>query len=221
MKVQAAVLTMSMAFGMVSGACTRLLEQPIGHRRDFQQRVSGRGWNLRRRNRGRVVLPQRDGLRRQRGRNLERDVVVPGTERGPDVSLVGLDPRSCKTVTISGSLNVSGTWTANADGTYTDGTTTMGERDRPARGRVLDALGHHRDVRGDSGPLAAVGFSSVSCANAATGGGCTCTGTVNTWARSAGDPAIRRRTATTPPSGNTLTLDDARRTTPTASRAKS
>src|ERR1035438_2834283 len=33
-----------------------------------------------------------------------------------DISLAGLDPRSCTNVTLSGSLNVTGTWTAKSDG---------------------------------------------------------------------------------------------------------
>ncbi len=41
-------------------------------------------------------------------------------------SWLGLDPSTCTSVTISGSLRVSGTFTANANGTYTDGTTTTG-----------------------------------------------------------------------------------------------
>src|SRR5580765_7364159 len=32
----------------------------------------------------------------------------------------------CKTVPVSGSLHVTGTWTANANGTYTDNTVTTG-----------------------------------------------------------------------------------------------
>src|SRR6476660_3908505 len=36
---------------------------------------------------------------------------------------LGLDPRTCTGVMISGSLSVSGTFTANANGTYMDNTT--------------------------------------------------------------------------------------------------
>ena len=43
-----------------------------------------------------------------------------------DIGAAGLDPSACKNVTLSGSLTVTGTWTANANGTYTDGTTTTG-----------------------------------------------------------------------------------------------
>ena len=75
MKLQSAVLGDGNGFGMISGACTPTSSQPIGHRRQLQ-RNGGHG-----RRRGRVVLPQRDGLRGRRGRNLERDVVVSGSEQ--------------------------------------------------------------------------------------------------------------------------------------------
>src|SRR5450631_3817436 len=40
-----------------------------------------------------------------------------------DVSLASF---GCKTVPVSGSLHVSGSWTANSDGTYMDNTVTTG-----------------------------------------------------------------------------------------------
>ena len=41
-------------------------------------------------------------------------------------SWLGLDPTTCTSVGISGSLSVSGTFTAKSDGSYVDGTTTTG-----------------------------------------------------------------------------------------------
>ena len=43
-----------------------------------------------------------------------------------DITFAGLDPRTCTNVALSGSVTVTGTWTAASNGTYTDGTTTMG-----------------------------------------------------------------------------------------------
>ena len=43
-----------------------------------------------------------------------------------DISMAGLDPSACVNVTLTGSVDVTGTWTANANGTYTDATSTMG-----------------------------------------------------------------------------------------------
>ena len=88
-------------------------------------------------------------------------------------SLLGLDPRSCDSVTISGSLNVSGTFTANADTTYMDRTTTTGTAKYDLSkgclilsGTMIDCAGVARSIDG------------ATCTDA-PGGGCTCTQTVN------------------------------------------
>ena len=55
----------------------------------------------------------------------------------------------CKNVKLTGSLTVSGTWTANANGTYTDGTTTSGTVQIGAAGRVLESFGDQGELRRD------------------------------------------------------------------------
>jgi non-reducing end alpha-L-arabinofuranosidase len=96
-----------------------------------------------------------------------------------DISAAGLDPTTCKNVAMTGSLNVSGTWTANADGTYTDGTTTTGtaQLDLPAGCKMLS--GAILQCSGLNSPLTGLGFDSATCQDAASGGGCTCTATVH------------------------------------------
>jgi Alpha-L-arabinofuranosidase B, catalytic len=94
-----------------------------------------------------------------------------------DISSAGLDPNSCKNVTISGSLTVSGTWTANSNGTYTDGTTTSGTAQLQLPAGCLQISGTSTTCARVGGPLAGLGFKSVSCTDA-TGGGCSCTATV-------------------------------------------
>src|SRR5579863_1857547 len=94
-----------------------------------------------------------------------------------DISLAGLDPTSCKNVTMTGSLNVSGTWTAS-NGTYTDGTTTTGTENLELPAGCLMLSGTTTTCNGIAGPLSALGFSNVSCTMASSGGGCSCTGTV-------------------------------------------
>jgi len=96
-----------------------------------------------------------------------------------DISAAGLDPASCMNVAMTGSLNVSGTWTANSDGTYTDGTTTTGtvQLDLPAGCKKLS--GAVLMCSGLDSPLTGLGLESATCLDAASGGGCTCTGTVN------------------------------------------
>src|SRR6185436_14209979 len=55
-----------------------------------------------------------------------------------DVSGFGL---GCPTVTVTGSLQVSGTWTANADGTYADNTTTTGDEQLTVPAECLNVSG--------------------------------------------------------------------------------
>jgi len=92
-----------------------------------------------------------------------------------DISGLGV---GCKTATATGSLTVTGSWTANADGTYTDETTTSGTETLELAKECLDFSGLHIECDGLNGPLAAIGYSSMSCAPAASGGGCTCMGVV-------------------------------------------
>ena len=126
-----------------------------------------------------------------------------------DIGMAGLDPTSCKNVTVTGSLNVSGTWTANSDGTYTDGTTTTGSEDLELPAGCLMLSGTTTTCDGISSPLAGLGFSDVTCKNAASGGGCSCTGTV----QQSGLPGVvsfnGMATGNYTKSGNTLTIDSA------------
>jgi len=94
-----------------------------------------------------------------------------------DISMAGLDPSSCKNVTITGSMNVSGTWTASANGTYTDDTTTTGDAQVQLPAGCLMISGTTTTCKGISGPIGGVGLTNASCTDAA-GGGCTCTGTI-------------------------------------------
>ncbi|HZL21206.1 MAG TPA: arabinofuranosidase catalytic domain-containing protein, partial [Polyangia bacterium] len=95
-----------------------------------------------------------------------------------DITLAGLDPTSCKNVTIAGSLAVTGTWTTKSDGTYTDGTTTSGTAQLQLPAGCLQLSGTTTTCQRISGPLAGLGFASVTCTDA-TGGGCTCAATVD------------------------------------------
>ena len=95
-----------------------------------------------------------------------------------DITLAGLDPNSCKNVAVDGSLKVSGTWTANANGTYTDGTTTSGTAQIQLPAGCLQISGTTTTCARVGGPMAGVGYSSVDCVDAA-GGGCACTATVD------------------------------------------
>ncbi|HXU03100.1 MAG TPA: arabinofuranosidase catalytic domain-containing protein [Polyangia bacterium] len=124
-----------------------------------------------------------------------------------DVSLVGLDPRTCKTASIAGSISVNGTWTANANGTYMDATTTSGMATIQLEAGCKILSNTPITCQGINGPLTAVGFTEANCTDNAATGGCTCMGTVDHMG-SIGwmtlDPQTNGNHAT---SGNTLTLD--------------
>ena len=65
-----------------------------------------------------------------------------------DVSLASL---GCKTVPVTGSLQVTGTWTANSNGTYTDNTVTTGSVTFPLAAACLSVSSVNVAVRQGSG----------------------------------------------------------------------
>jgi hypothetical protein len=121
-----------------------------------------------------------------------------------DISALAL---GCATAAITGSRAVAGTFTANADGTYVDQTTTSGEDQftlAPACRSISGTL-----VACDRiGPVfQTYGYDSVSCADAADGG-CLCAAV---FAQTAGlgvlslEPPAQGSFTT---SGQTLTVND-------------
>ena len=92
-----------------------------------------------------------------------------------DVSALSV---GCSTAAItSGSLSVTGTWTANSDGSCTDATTTSGVVQFTMDATCLTISGYTTDCTGlAQGGLSSL-FASVTCTPAATGGGCNCQGT--------------------------------------------
>jgi hypothetical protein len=100
-----------------------------------------------------------------------------------DASGLGI---GCSSVAVSGSLQVTGTWTANTDGTYTDGLTWLGEQQLDM-GPICFMMGDPRinDCARIVGAVTALGYfegleySSLDCEGTdPTESGCTCTGTV-------------------------------------------
>jgi hypothetical protein len=91
-----------------------------------------------------------------------------------DVSALGI---GCNSASTNGTLEVTGTWTANDDGTYQDDTTTRGEVQVELASECLEVAGTPITCDRLPGPLAAFGLSSVVCSDAADGG-CTCAATV-------------------------------------------
>lgn len=83
----------------------------------------------------------------------------------------------CTAAPVTGTLRVAGTWTANGDGTFMDGTTTSGDSEIQLPAECLNVSGTTTTCDRLDGALQALGYASVTCADAA-GGGCTCTATV-------------------------------------------
>ena len=91
-----------------------------------------------------------------------------------DMTLMYLGLDRCDSVPVTGSLDVTGTWTANADGTYSDDTRTTGRRhlELGEECKRLDATPIACDRIGP--PLTALGYADGSCVDNLATGGCTC-----------------------------------------------
>jgi hypothetical protein len=110
---------------------------------------------------------------------------------------------ACPTAAVTGSLQVTGTLTLNSDGTYSDNTHTSGTEvlDVPAECKELSGTTFECDRLG--GPLQGLGYSVANCVDAASGGGCTCTATVDQ------DGGIAVVSTGAPTSGNYTTASNA------------
>ena len=125
-----------------------------------------------------------------------------------DIAAAGLSPSTCSNVKLTGSLSVTGTWTANADTTYTDNTTTSGTAQIQLPSGCLLLSGTNVTCDRLASPLSGLGFApnSVTCTEA-SGGGCTCTGTIQ---QSGGIGLLSSDAQTSgnyATSGNTFTAD--------------
>lgn len=77
-----------------------------------------------------------------------------------DMTQFGL---GCTSAPVTGSLQVTGTWTANSDGTYSDNTTTSGSEQLMLPASCLLISGTTTTCDDISGPLQAAGYASVTC----------------------------------------------------------
>jgi non-reducing end alpha-L-arabinofuranosidase len=122
-----------------------------------------------------------------------------------DVTLASF---GCKTVPVSGSLHVTGSWTAKSDGTYVDNTVTTGSVTFPLSPACLSISSVPIACSKGGGAITPLGWSSATCANDSNGN-CICTATANQsggmgvvspWAMPSGDYAV---------SGSSLSVDSA------------
>ncbi|HVY39831.1 MAG TPA: hypothetical protein VHM31_17960, partial [Polyangia bacterium] len=84
----------------------------------------------------------------------------------------------CPTAPVTGTLQVNGSWTAKADGTYTDDTTTTGTEQITLDKSCLVISSTPVTCAGAASLLVALGYATFQCTDA-SGGGCDCTATVN------------------------------------------
>ncbi len=92
-----------------------------------------------------------------------------------DLSSFGL---GCSQASVTGTLGVTGTWTANADGTYADNTITTGQEQIHLAAECLSVASTAITCERVGGPLESLGYSAVSCTDAANGA-CSCAATVD------------------------------------------
>jgi hypothetical protein len=92
-----------------------------------------------------------------------------------DLSLAGA---GCPSAPVTGSLQVTGTWTANADGTYSDHTITTGDEQLTLAPSCLSISSTSVSCDGAASIIQNLGYASLTCTSVA-GGGCTCAATVH------------------------------------------
>ena len=78
---------------------------------------------------------------------------------------------------VTGSLHVSGTWTANADGTYSDTTITSGDEQFTLTPSCLVISSTQVNCDGAASIIKNLGYASLTC-TAVASGGCACSATV-------------------------------------------
>jgi hypothetical protein len=121
-----------------------------------------------------------------------------------DVVLASL---GCQKVPVIGSLQVTGTWTANADGTYTDNTVTTGSITFPLAPACLSVSSVQVECSKAAGAISALGWKNTTCSTD-TAGHCSCTASVT---QNAGIGVISPWPMTTgnyTTSGSGLTVDE-------------
>jgi hypothetical protein len=119
-----------------------------------------------------------------------------------DLTLVGA---GCPSAPVTGSLQVSGTWTANADGTYTDNTTTSGQEQLTLAPACLIISSTPVTCDGAASIIQNLGFASLTCTSTSNGG-CACSGTVQQ-SGSLGVVSVSPATSGSyTPSGNQVTI---------------
>ncbi len=102
------------------------------------------------------------------------------TDGTADIGYLGL---ACLTAKITGSIEVTGTFTVTAEGRFTDKTVAKGADAWELEAKCLDLSGTKVGCESIgatfTGMLAPYGYESFACVDAASGGGCTCEAKIN------------------------------------------
>ncbi len=121
-----------------------------------------------------------------------------------DLSTIGA---GCPSAAVTGSMSTTGTWTANADGTYSDHTTTVGDEQFTLAPSCLVISSTQTDCSGAANIISSLGYATVTCTPVSTGG-CTCSATI----KQSGGPGLVSVFAASNgnyvTSSNELTVDD-------------
>ena len=121
-----------------------------------------------------------------------------------DVSLVGV---GCASVPVTGSLHTTGTWTANADGSYADNTTTTGSVTFPLTPACMTLSSVPTTCDRVGSIFEVLGWSSSSCTDNGSGG-CNCSATANQNGGLGYLSAVAYTSGSYATSGSVLTTDD-------------
>jgi hypothetical protein len=204
MKVQSAVRAIAIALGMISGACGGGAVSPTGMGGSSSGGSSAGGTTGTAGAAG--GSPSCPNVTACGGSVVGTWTVASSclsVSGNADLTNLGI---GCASAPVTGSLQVSGTWTANANGTTSDRTTTTGTLQLALAAACLNISGTTTTCDGISGPLQGLGFASASCTNAA-GGGCTCSATVQQSAWPGFISVQASPNGNYSVSGNTLTID--------------
>jgi len=215
MKIQSAALIVALAIGLISGACSTGTDGAAGGSANNGGALGAGGSNGNGSGGGPMAAGGSSGGGTASCSNVSAcGGSVVGTwsvsasclkvSGNLDLAAIGA---GCPTAPVTGSLNVTGTWTANADGTYQDNTTTTGEEQFTLAPACLVISSTQTDCSGAANIISSLGYSTVTC-NPVSAGGCSCSATV----KQSGGPGLVSVFAASngnyKAAGNVLTIDD-------------
>jgi len=182
MKVTSALLTATITVGMISAACSQTSSPPDGAGGGSSKAGASAG-GAANGNGGGVATGGGTGASCTSVTPCGGDVVGTWNVTSSCLKVSGtLDVRSlfsfsCATGQVSGSLQLTGSWSAKADGTFVDGTSTTGTEQVTLGADCLVLSGAPVSCDALGGVMSGVYFDTVTCTPAAAGG-CSCNANV-------------------------------------------